>query len=140
MASIPYGSVISVTTKSEMRYEGTLSSLDVEHAIVYLTDCKVLGTEGKPRKGGLPPVPGSATVFPLLEFKGGDIVDIKVLVLAASSSAPSVTSLQNSALPPPNSTSALPASSSSNSTSSSADTAATTTLPLLQQQRQQQNG
>jgi hypothetical protein len=78
-ASIPYGSLISITTKIDMRYEGILQHLDPATSSIVLAEVAALGTEGRLRPGGLSAVPGSAERFPSIVFKGSDVKEIKVI-------------------------------------------------------------
>jgi len=85
MSDVPLaGSLISIVTKNELRYEGVLESLDATNSTILLTSVRALGTEGRPRKGGLPAVAVSAHVFPSICFKGADIAEIRVLSAAAA--------------------------------------------------------
>ena len=85
MGDVPLaGSLISIVTKNELRYEGVLESLDATNSTILLTSVRALGTEGRPRKGGLPAVAVSAHVFPSICFKGADIAEIRVLSAAAA--------------------------------------------------------
>uniref|UniRef100_A0A7S3PJE4 FFD box profile domain-containing protein n=1 Tax=Aplanochytrium stocchinoi TaxID=215587 RepID=A0A7S3PJE4_9STRA len=74
---VPYiGSQISLVSKSEIRYVGTLYNINIEDSTVALHNVKVHGTEGR-RKGG-PQIPANEEIFEYVIFRGTDIKDLVV--------------------------------------------------------------
>jgi len=77
-ATIPYiGSKISLISKSDIRYEGTLKSIDPTEHTVTLTSVKYLGTEG--RRGPDNEIPPAAETYEIIIFRGSDIKDLTVI-------------------------------------------------------------
>lgn len=73
----PYlGSTISLTSRSELRYMGTLISIDTTKSTVTLQHVRSFGTEG--RKGGVDEVPPSSEVYDCIVFRAADIRDLSV--------------------------------------------------------------
>ncbi len=87
---------LSVTSRSDIRYEGTLTALDEDTATIRLSNVRSFGTEGR-RRGDdeIPPAPPDA-VFDYITFRGRDIQDLKVITgrippAAAAAAAPDPT-------------------------------------------------
>lgn len=69
------GSKVSIITKSEIRYEGTLYTLDQTQATIALSNVQMLGTEDRISDKCIPP---SDTIYSFIVFKGADIKDFKL--------------------------------------------------------------
>lgn len=75
---VPYiGSRISLTSKSAIRYEGTLYTIDTSEATVALKDVRSFGSENRQRAGGY--VAPSADVYDYIIFRGPDIAELNVI-------------------------------------------------------------
>ncbi|KPI87308.1 hypothetical protein ABL78_3591 [Leptomonas seymouri] len=71
------GDFITLVSKSEIRYEGQLHSINTEENTVSLSNVRIFGTEG--RKGGVNEVPPTEQVFEFIVFRGSDINDLAVV-------------------------------------------------------------
>ncbi|EPZ35059.1 MIR motif domain-containing protein [Rozella allomycis CSF55] len=77
MSGVPYiGSTIMLISKADIRYEGTLSSIDTEQSSVTLENVRSYGTEG--RTGGVKEVPPSDQVYECIIFRSTEIKDLHV--------------------------------------------------------------
>jgi len=77
-AGIPYlGARISLVSNANIRYEGTLYTIDTKEATVALQNVRVLGTEG--RTNGGTEVPPSDDVYEFIVFAGKDIKELHVM-------------------------------------------------------------
>ncbi|XP_005100790.1 protein LSM14 homolog A isoform X2 [Aplysia californica] len=75
-AAVPYlGSKISLISKAEIRYEGTLYTIDPKEATVALAKVRSFGTEDRPTDR---PLPARNEVFEFIIFRGLDIKDLHV--------------------------------------------------------------
>ncbi|BFZ12629.1 hypothetical protein BsWGS_15666 [Bradybaena similaris] len=73
---VPYlGSKISLISKAEIRYEGTLYTIDPNEATVALAKVRSFGTEDRPTDRPLPP---RNEIFEFIIFRGHDIKDLHV--------------------------------------------------------------
>jgi protein LSM14 len=73
------GSKISLVSKKNIRYEGTLYSINESDATVALQNVKSYGTEGREKTDeGCTFVPPQDDVHPYLLFRGQDIKDLHV--------------------------------------------------------------
>lgn len=71
------GQRISLISRSDVRYLGTLDEVNEESSTVTLKDVKSFGTEGR---RGIPTeeIPANDTVYPYISFKGSDVKDLRI--------------------------------------------------------------
>jgi len=77
-ASIPYaGSKISLISKSDIRYVGTLHSINQQDSTVSLEQVRSYGTEGR-KKNKSEEISGTDQIYEYIVFRGSDIKDLQV--------------------------------------------------------------
>ena len=67
---------ISLISKSDIRYVGTLVDINSEDSTVALEDVRSFGTEG--RRSGEDEIPPSAAPYEYIIFRGSDVKDLRI--------------------------------------------------------------
>jgi len=95
------GSHITLISKSDIRYEGTLYTIDTQESTLALKEVKSFGTEG--RKYPEPEISPSEEIFDFIVFKGSDIKDLQVKSDqgAGSNGEPATTAAPRQSAPAP---------------------------------------
>ncbi|KAM0747192.1 hypothetical protein T439DRAFT_383346 [Meredithblackwellia eburnea MCA 4105] len=87
MAQQYIGALISLISKSDIRYQGILHSINPAEATVSLEKVRSLGTEG--RKGNpAEEIPGNDNVYDFIVFRASDVKDLQIEAPAAAPTAP----------------------------------------------------
>ncbi|GAA5872398.1 hypothetical protein JCM16303_004506 [Sporobolomyces ruberrimus] len=129
MAAQFIGSVISLISKSDIRYQGVLHSIDPQAATVSLEKVRSLGTEGR-KANPAEEVGPSDNVYDFIVFRASDVKDLQIEAPAAAtpSNEPAMSdpAIVGTTAPP---TSAAPAPSSDAAPPSAPPAAAATLSP-----------
>ncbi|KAH8923378.1 hypothetical protein BT69DRAFT_164764 [Atractiella rhizophila] len=77
MATNFIGSIISLISKSDIRYRGVLHSIDPNEATVSLSGVRSMGTEGR-KGGGEGEVEPGDQIYEFIVFRASDVKDLKI--------------------------------------------------------------
>lgn len=81
MATAEYiGALISLVSKSDIRYQGLLASINPNEATIALEKVRSWGTEGRLSSQGRPAeeIPPSDHVYDYIMFRAADVKDLKI--------------------------------------------------------------
>lgn len=90
MSTAPYiGCRITLISKSDIRYEGTLYTIDPKESTVALQNVTSFGTEDRLKPGdGRNPVPSNPNVYEFIVFRATDIKDLQICERPQAPAAP----------------------------------------------------
>lgn len=83
------GSHISLISKSDIRYLGTLHEINSESSTVALENVRSYGTEGR-RGNPAEEIPGSDQVYEYIVFRGSDVKELSIMEQSKENKAPSM--------------------------------------------------
>eukprot|EP00755_Sulcionema_specki_P030188 Sspe_Gene.93799::Locus_66310_Transcript_1_1_Confidence_1.000_Length_963::g.93799::m.93799/K18749/LSM14, RAP55, SCD6; protein LSM14 len=75
MAASHFGQRLSLISKAEIRYEGTLHAIEPKENTVTLSNVRIMGTEDRPARHVVPP---SDQAYEQIVFKGQDVKDLVI--------------------------------------------------------------
>lgn len=86
--SVPYiGAKISLTSRSQVRYEGILASVNPVDSTITLEEVRIMGTEGRTAGRELLP---SSDIYEIVIFRSNDIEDLQIFEPPAAVAVPPV--------------------------------------------------
>lgn len=80
-ASSFIGALISLISRSDIRYQGFLATIDAEQATIALEKVRSWGTEGRMIQQGKPAgeeLPPNENVYDYIVFRAADVKDLKI--------------------------------------------------------------
>ncbi|GAA6003914.1 Scd6p [Rhodotorula paludigena] len=92
------GQTISLVSKSDIRYQGVLHSIDPQAATISLEKVRSLGTEGR-KSNPAEEVPPSDNVYDFIVFRASDVKDLQIEAAPAADAAPADPAIVGTAAP-----------------------------------------